>query len=250
MLGSGPASRGEGTTHSQGRIGQPFRSSPMLSPNLFAVRLCGPLRNATLPPPQARVVASAQNAQSVRSWFHLCHRFIHLGVFLPGAWRAEGRSSLPRLLPRGECGTGVIELRARPLTGGRERCPRQSQTGPSICITVGRWLGRAARRRIPVLLPEALLVLRRAAQTLALGGPAWRCRSRTYPCLFGRQDAPHGQQHFHLRLFQPRSRLSYLVDLVSTCASSGGSASIWNRRVASCFSRSARRSICGFCEPG
>ena len=32
-------------------------------------------------------------------------------------------------------------------------------------------------------------------------------------CLFGRQDTPHGQQHFHFGLFQPRSRLSYLVDL-------------------------------------
>jgi hypothetical protein len=34
-----------------------------------------------------------------------------------------------------------------------------------------------------------------------------------HSCLFGRQDAPHGQQHFHLGLFQTGSRLSYLVDL-------------------------------------
>jgi len=31
--------------------------------------------------------------------------------------------------------------------------------------------------------------------------------------LFGRQDAPQGQQHFHLRFSQTSSRLSYLVDL-------------------------------------
>jgi len=31
--------------------------------------------------------------------------------------------------------------------------------------------------------------------------------------LFSCQDAPHGQQHFHLRFFQTSSRLSYLVDL-------------------------------------